>query len=133
MEFNNFFIYFIFLACRFIFLIIIVIYIVLINSDLLQILGIVVFALCIWLKSDQSFHRWVEDLEIFEFYIGIYIILFGSCMIIFTSCLSCLFIANENVRGLQIVSLDNLFRAFGFYYFDQFKRREEEICKKSSK
>ncbi|KAK6637125.1 hypothetical protein RUM44_007539 [Polyplax serrata] len=70
-----------------------------------SILGIVVFALCIWLKSDQSFHRWIEDLEIFEFYIGIYIILFGSCFIIFTSCLSCLFIANENVNGLRSMSI----------------------------
>ncbi|OAD59425.1 23 kDa integral membrane protein [Eufriesea mexicana] len=58
------------------------------------------FGLCMWLRLDPGFQEWVEFLEIYEFYIGIYILLAASMFIIIITFIGCGVALMEHILGL---------------------------------
>ncbi|XP_076298550.1 tetraspanin 2A isoform X4 [Lasioglossum baleicum] len=60
------------------------------------------FGLCIWLRLDPGFQEWVEFLDIYEFYNGIYILLAASILIIIITFIGCGVALMEHVLGLFV-------------------------------
>lgn len=61
------------------------------------------FGLCMWLRLDPNFQEWVNFLEIYEFYIGIYILLAASIFIVVITFIGCGVALMEHILGLYIV------------------------------
>lgn len=61
------------------------------------------FGLCMWLRLDPNFQEWVSFLEIYEFYIGIYILLAASIFIVVITFIGCGVALMEHILGLYIV------------------------------
>lgn len=61
------------------------------------------FGLCMWLRLDPNFQEWVNFLEIYEFYIGIYILLAASIFIVIITFIGCGVALMEHILGLYIV------------------------------
>ncbi|XP_046395278.1 tetraspanin-2A [Ischnura elegans] len=53
------------------------------------IIGASVFALCIWLRTEPNFSEWMEKLDVEEFYIGIYVLMLASIIVMGVSFLGC--------------------------------------------
>lgn len=68
-----------------------------------QLLGSSMFGLCMWLRLDSNFQEWVNFLEIYEFYIGIYILLAASIFIVVITFIGCGVALMEHILGLYIV------------------------------
>ncbi|XP_076298549.1 tetraspanin 2A isoform X3 [Lasioglossum baleicum] len=67
-----------------------------------MLLGSSMFGLCIWLRLDPGFQEWVEFLDIYEFYNGIYILLAASILIIIITFIGCGVALMEHVLGLFV-------------------------------
>ncbi|XP_076298548.1 tetraspanin 2A isoform X2 [Lasioglossum baleicum] len=67
-----------------------------------NLLGSSMFGLCIWLRLDPGFQEWVEFLDIYEFYNGIYILLAASILIIIITFIGCGVALMEHVLGLFV-------------------------------
>lgn len=61
------------------------------------------FGLCMWLRLDPGFQEWVEFLDMYEFYIGIYILLAASIFVIIITFVGCGVALMEYILGLCIV------------------------------
>lgn len=61
------------------------------------------FGLCMWLRMDPDFQEWVAFLEIYEFYIGIYILLAASIFIVIITFIGCGVALMEHILGLYVV------------------------------
>ncbi|KAI8440458.1 hypothetical protein MSG28_001750 [Choristoneura fumiferana] len=72
--------------------------------------GISIFALCLWICIEPGFNEWMRVLELQKYFIGIYIILIGSLVIMVVAFLGCGAALMENVMllyayiGSQIAS-----------------------------
>ncbi|KOC63571.1 CD9 antigen [Habropoda laboriosa] len=71
-------------------------------NAIIWLLGSAMLGLCMWLRLDPSFQEWVEFLEIYEFYIGIYILLAASIFIIVITFVGCGVALMEHIFGLYI-------------------------------
>lgn len=67
-------------------------------------LGIVVFALNMWLAFDSGIGEWIRDLELQKFYIGNYILILAAFVIVVSSALGCLAIYSEQNLFMLVVS-----------------------------
>ncbi|XP_073966842.1 tetraspanin-2A-like [Choristoneura fumiferana] len=76
----------------------------------LWLFGISIFALCLWICIEPGFNEWMRVLELQKYFIGIYIILIGSLVIMVVAFLGCGAALMENVMllyayiGSQIAS-----------------------------
>lgn len=60
------------------------------------IIGAAIFALCIWLRTEPNFAEWMERLEVEQYYIGIYVLLAASIIVMGVSFLGCCSALMEN-------------------------------------
>lgn len=70
----------------------------------LQMIGAAIFGLCLWLRFEPGIQEWVEDLHIEDFYIGLYILIVGSIIVMVVAFLGCLSALQENTVTLLAVS-----------------------------
>lgn len=68
-------------------------------------LGASIFGLALWIRVEPGFSEWVEILEIKEYYIGVYVLLVSSALIMFVSFMGCGAALMENTLALGAVSL----------------------------
>lgn len=69
-------------------------------NAIIWLLGSSMFGLCMWLRLDPGFQEWVDFLDIYEFYIGIYILLAVSLLIIVVTFIGCGVALMEHIQGL---------------------------------
>ncbi|XP_076243297.1 tetraspanin 2A [Calliopsis andreniformis] len=78
-------------------------------NAIIWLLGSAMFGLCMWLRLDPGFQEWVEFLEMYEFYIGIYILLAASIFIIIITFIGCGVALMEHIIGLYVYAGLQLF------------------------
>ncbi|XP_076636682.1 tetraspanin 2A [Colletes latitarsis] len=71
-------------------------------NAIIWLLGSAMFGLCMWLRLDPGFQEWVEFLDMYEFYIGIYILLAASIFIIIITFVGCGVTLTEYILGLFV-------------------------------
>lgn len=57
-----------------------------------------------WIRAEPGFEEWVRMLDIWIYYAGIYILIFGGAIIMITSFLGCCVSLVEHKLGLLVVS-----------------------------
>lgn len=71
-------------------------------NAIIWLLGSSMFGLCIWLRLDPGFQEWVDFLDIYEFYNGIYILLAASIFVIIITFIGCGVALMEHILGLFV-------------------------------
>ncbi|XP_031838317.1 tetraspanin 2A [Nomia melanderi] len=71
-------------------------------NAIIWLLGSSMFGLCMWLRLDPGFQEWVDFLDIYEFYIGIYILLAASIFVVIVTFIGCGVALMEHILGLFI-------------------------------
>ncbi|XP_059061980.1 tetraspanin-2A [Achroia grisella] len=66
----------------------------------LWLFGVSIFALCLWICFEPGFNEWMRTLELQKYFIGIYIILIGSLIIMTVSFVGCVAALAENSKIL---------------------------------
>nr|XP_012143537.1 PREDICTED: 23 kDa integral membrane protein isoform X2 [Megachile rotundata] len=69
---------------------------------LCKLLGCAMFGLCMWLRLDPGFQEWVDFLDMYEFYIGIYILLAASLFVVIVTFIGCGVALMEHILGLYV-------------------------------
>jgi len=77
-------------------------YTLLFSNVILWMIGAAIFALCLWLRFEPGLEEWIEKLDIEEFYIGIYILLVASIIIMVVSFIGCISALQESSAALFI-------------------------------
>jgi hypothetical protein len=70
----------------------------------LQLVGLGLFAFSIWIRVEPGFNEWVEVLDIYSYYIGVYMLIGVSVLVLITSFLGCCSALMEHGLALLIVS-----------------------------
>ena len=69
----------------------------------LQLLGASIFGLAMYMRLEPGFGEWVEKLELYEYYTGIYILIAAGIVVIIVSFVGCVSAFMENRMMLTIV------------------------------
>lgn len=69
----------------------------------LQLFGVSVFGLSVYMRAEEGFQEWVDYLEMQEYYIGLYILIIMSIFVMAVSFVSCVVTRNEFTLGLYAV------------------------------
>lgn len=67
-------------------------------------IGASIFALCMWLKFEPGLAEWIEKLELSPFYIGVYVLILASAIMMLISFIGCIAALQENTVTILIVS-----------------------------
>ena len=78
----------------------------------LQLFGLILFAITIWLRSDTDLQEWIDFLNIGEFYYGASILIFAGIVVVATGFIGCGSSLMENDLALYVVSKNHLYLAF---------------------
>jgi hypothetical protein len=70
----------------------------------LQLVGLGLFAFSIWIRVEPGFEEWIQILDIYSYYIGVYILIAVSVIVLLTSFLGCCSALMEHGVALLIVS-----------------------------
>lgn len=79
-------------------------------NTIVWILGCAMFVLSIWMRFEPMLEEWVEFLNMYEFYIGIYVLIFTSVIVMAIAFIGCAAALMENILalfihvGLQVLS-----------------------------
>lgn len=68
-------------------------------------IGVSVVVLCLWLRFQGGFEEWLDILNAKEFYIGVYILIISSLIVIIVSFLGCISALQESSTALLGVSM----------------------------
>ncbi|XP_032680631.1 tetraspanin-2A [Odontomachus brunneus] len=71
-------------------------------NAIIWILGAAMFGLSIWMRMEPNFEEWVDFLNMHEFYIGIYVLIFTSVFIMIIAFVGCAAALMEHILGLYI-------------------------------
>ncbi|XP_011298165.1 CD81 antigen [Fopius arisanus] len=71
-------------------------------NAILWIFGAAMFGVSVWMRADPGFQEWVEFLEIDEFYIGLYILIVASIIVMVVAFFGCAAALMENINALYI-------------------------------
>lgn len=71
-------------------------------NAIIWILGCAMFGLSIWMRFEPMFEEWVEFLDMYEFYIGIYILIATSVFVMAVAFIGCGAALMENILALYI-------------------------------
>lgn len=63
------------------------------------------FGLSIWMRFEPIFEEWVEFLDMYEFYIGIYVLIATSVFVMAVAFIGCGAALMENILALYIVRM----------------------------
>lgn len=67
-------------------------------------IGASVFALCLWLRFENGVELWLNKLEASQLFIGLYVLIAASVLIMIVSFVGCLSALQESATALLIVS-----------------------------
>lgn len=67
--------------------------------------GASLFALTIWMASEPNFGEWIRLLDANVYFIGIYVLIIASIIVMIVSFLGCCSALMEHTLGLAVVSL----------------------------
>lgn len=70
----------------------------------LQLLGFALFVLTVWIRAEPGFEEFVRMLDIWIYYLGIYILIIASALVLIVSFLGCCAALTESKLGLLVVS-----------------------------
>ncbi|XP_063978804.1 tetraspanin-2A [Diachasmimorpha longicaudata] len=71
-------------------------------NAILWIFGAGMFGVSVWMRADPGFQEWVEFLEMQEFYIGLYILIIASILVMVVAFFGCAVVLMEHILGLYI-------------------------------
>lgn len=71
-------------------------------NAIIWILGCAMFGLSIWMRFEPIFEEWVEFLDMYEFYIGIYVLIATSVFVMAVAFIGCGAALMENILALYI-------------------------------
>lgn len=69
----------------------------------MKICGSALFGLSIWMRLESGFQEWVEYLDMYEFYIGVYILIFISLIVMGIAFVGCAAALMDHVLALYVV------------------------------
>lgn len=72
--------------------------------SILQLVGLGLFAFSLWIRVEPGFEEWIKILDIYSYYIGVYILIAVSVIVLLTSFLGCCSALMEHRVALLIVS-----------------------------
>lgn len=75
------------------------------SSPFLQLVGLGLFAFSLWIRVEPGFEEWIKILDIYSYYIGVYILIAVSVVVLLTSFLGCCSALMEHGVALLIVSM----------------------------
>ncbi|XP_077291816.1 tetraspanin 2A [Arctopsyche grandis] len=75
---------------------------------ILWMLGAAIFGLAIWIRAEPGFNEWIIILKIQEYYIGIYILLISSVLIMIVSFVGCGAALMENTAFLTLFVISQI-------------------------
>lgn len=80
-----------------------------------QLVGLGLFAFSIWIRVEPGFEEWVRILDIYSYYIGVYMLIGVSVLVLITSFIGCCSALMEHGVALMIVSskLENFIELSG--------------------
>lgn len=81
-----------------------------------QIIGAGLFAFTIWIRAEPGFEEWVDLLDIYEYYTGVYILIAAGALVMIFSFLGCGSALMEHKSALYLVS-EKLFSFFFALFF----------------
>ncbi|KAF5270884.1 hypothetical protein FQR65_LT05401 [Abscondita terminalis] len=61
-----------------------------------KMIGAAIFALSLWLRFEPGLEEWIEKLELYGFYTGLYILILAGLLMMIVSFLGCLSVVNEH-------------------------------------
>lgn len=61
----------------------------------------------VWIRAEPSFEEWVQILNIYAYYIGIYILIAASVIVLIVSFLGCCSALMEHTSALFLVRFQN--------------------------
>jgi len=70
--------------------------------------GIGLFAFSIWIRVEPGFEQWIQILDIYSYYIGVYILLAVSVLVLLTSFLGCCSALMEHGLALLIFTVTQI-------------------------
>lgn len=70
-----------------------------------QIIGAGMFIMTVWIRAEPSFEEWVQILNIYVYYIGIYILIAASVIVLIVSFLGCCSALMEHTSALFLVRI----------------------------
>lgn len=71
---------------------------------MLQIIGAGLFVMTVWIRAEPGFEEWIQVLDIYVYYIGIYILIGASVIVMIVSFLGCCSALMEHTQALFLVS-----------------------------
>lgn len=69
-----------------------------------QIVGAMMFIMTVWIRAEPGFEEWVQILNIYVYYVGIYILIAAAVIVMIVSFLGCCSALMEHTTGLLLVS-----------------------------
>jgi len=69
---------------------------------ILWLLGAAIFGLSLWIRIEPGFNEWIRVLEIQQYYIGIYILIVASVLVMIVSFIGCGAALMENTLALTV-------------------------------
>lgn len=70
-----------------------------------QIVGAGLFAFTIFIRAEPGFDEWIAILEVYEYYIGVYILIGAGALVMIFSFLGCCSALMEHSSALYLVSV----------------------------
>ena len=83
-------------------------------NKILQSLGVVLLAICIWIRSDSALWAYSDNMDIYRYYQATYICLAISALILVLAFLGCLSAAHEFKYLMLFVSIEYLYNNLFF-------------------
>ncbi|EFN88434.1 tetraspanin-2A [Harpegnathos saltator] len=71
-------------------------------NAIIWILGCAMFGLSIWMRMEPGFEEWVNFLDMHEFYIGIYVLIFTSVFVMIVAFVGCAAALMEHILALYV-------------------------------
>lgn len=68
-------------------------------------MGAGMFVMSVWIRAEPSFEEWIQILDIYAYYIGVYILITASVIVIIVSFLGCCAALMEHTQALLLVSI----------------------------
>lgn len=72
--------------------------------------------LAVWLRADSGFEEWVRMLDIWVYYVGVYILIIAGGIVMITAFLGCCAALTESKLGLTVVSRHKKKVEFNFLF-----------------
>lgn len=75
-------------------------YTLLFSNVILWMIGAAILILCLWLRFEPGLEEWIEKLELYDFYTGLYILIIAGLVMMVVSFIGCISALQENTVAL---------------------------------